>query len=200
MYLIFDTETSGLPVWSAPVDYHLQPRIVQLAFVLLDSQFKERMSFCSLIESNGWTIEEGAQRVHGIDVEDCNKFGISIEDALSIFHASALKSEKVCAFNLKFDSLLIDIEMSKLQQSLYNWQNHGICAMLESTPVCKLPKSRGNGFKWPKLDEAFDFMFNEPRVNQHDALQDCRDTGRILKWLVQNGFIIERIPSVLSQL
>jgi len=48
--------------------------------------------------------------------------------------------------------------------------------MLKTTSLCKLPNKYGNGYKWPKLSELHNFLFNEDFADAHDALGDIRAT------------------------
>jgi len=56
------------------------------------------------------------------------------------------------------------------------------------TPICKLPSQRQT-FKWPKLQEAYNFCFKEDFKGAHDALSDVRATARVLRWLVDNRHV-----------
>lgn len=60
MYIFFDTETTGLPKnWSAPVtDVNNWPRVIQLAYVVTDTNFNVIETFCELVKPDGWVIPE----------------------------------------------------------------------------------------------------------------------------------------------
>ena len=71
MFLIFDTETTGLPAnYNAPVtDTDNWPRMVQLAWECHDDTGKLTASECYLIKPEGYTIPYAAEKVHGISTE-----------------------------------------------------------------------------------------------------------------------------------
>lgn len=189
MYLIFDTETSGFPSASIPATHPDQARIVQLAWLLLDEEFKERASFCSLIRiSPSVKIHEGAHKAHGISEKDCYEYGIEQEAAISPFFQLAERC-KVIAHNLKFDYQMMQIEYEILMRSSYYHFPSEFCTMQAMTPICKLPfanSKRGYGgqqYKWPTLQEAHQHCFGEEFEGAHDALADVRACARVFKWL-----------------
>jgi hypothetical protein len=49
--------------------------------------------------------------------------------------------------------------------------------MLSSTGICKIPKKQG--YKWPKLSEAYQHFFGEELKDAHDALVDVMACKRI---------------------
>ena len=71
MYLIFDTETTGLPrdFKAAHTDTNNWPRVVQLAWQLhdLEGNLVENKEF--LIKPDGFVIPYESQKVHGISTE-----------------------------------------------------------------------------------------------------------------------------------
>ena len=68
MYLIFDTETTGLPKkWNAPIsDSENWPRCVQLAWQLHDNNGKLISNQSSIIKPDGFDIPFESEKVHGI--------------------------------------------------------------------------------------------------------------------------------------
>jgi DNA polymerase-3 subunit alpha len=68
MFLILDTETTGLPdKYDAPVsDVDNWPRLVQLAWQLFDDKGELIGSEDYIIRPEGFTIPFSAQKIHGI--------------------------------------------------------------------------------------------------------------------------------------
>jgi DNA polymerase III epsilon subunit-like protein len=188
MYLIFDTETTGFFKKELPYDHPDQGRIVQLGALLLDKEFKEVSCFYTLIQPDGWNISPGAQAVHGITIEQCKKYGMPIGDAMRILSSMYDKSVHVVAHNLNFDSTMIDVEHALLGAISFNWEEDGLCTMLNTTDLCCIPKPSGrSGNKWPKLVEALDVLLKQKLDKAHDAMADCKGCADLFKWLVQNG-------------
>ena len=68
MYLIFDTETTGLPKrWNAPItDTDNWPRCIQIAWQLHD-EWGNLIEACDyLVKPNGFDIPYDAEKIHGI--------------------------------------------------------------------------------------------------------------------------------------
>jgi hypothetical protein len=87
MYLIFDTETTGLPKrWDAPItDTDNWPRCIQIAWQLHDEmgQLIENQDY--IIKPDGFNIPYDAERIHGISTELAAEEGISLAEALDKF-------------------------------------------------------------------------------------------------------------------
>jgi hypothetical protein len=63
-----------------------------------------------------------------------------------------------------------------------------LCTMLTLTPICKIPKKDGRvGNKWPKLQEAYQYIFGEQFPNAHNAMVDIEATRRVFNWCVREG-------------
>ena len=78
MYLIFDTETTGLPKkWNAPVtDSDNWPRCIQLAWQLHDESGKLTSSNSFLIKPDNFDIPFESEKVHGISTSLALKDGL----------------------------------------------------------------------------------------------------------------------------
>jgi len=192
MFLVFDTETTDLPDWGAPNPGMSKARIVQLACTLLTPEFDEVAAFCSLIKlPPGVNMSPNAESRHGISLEKCQKYGIPIESALTIFDEFSKLADYVVAHGLKFDSYLLATEVMITGRPLYNIENgtSGICTMLASTKICGLKQQGSNRPKWPKLEEAAEILLGLKMTDAHDALYDTRTTGKVLRHLLHNKHI-----------
>jgi len=64
------------------------------------------------------------------------------------------------------------------------------CPMKLSTDICKIPSPRG-GYKWPKVQEAFDFFFGKTEyVEKHRGADDAFHEADIVLELYKQGFFI----------
>ena len=68
MYLIFDTETTGLPKsWKAPVfQVNNWPRVIQMAWQVFDAAGDRIDEYSGLVRPEGFVIPVEAEKVHGI--------------------------------------------------------------------------------------------------------------------------------------
>ena len=71
MYLIFDTETTGLPKnWNAPItDVDNWPRCIQIAWQLHDELGNCIEHEDYLVKPDGFNIPYDAEKIHGISTE-----------------------------------------------------------------------------------------------------------------------------------
>ena len=100
MFLIFDTETTGLPrSYSAPLtDFDNWPRMVQVAWQLHDAQGNLINSNSIIIKPEGYTIPFNAVQIHGITNERAIEEGHDLKavlqesDFCQIFLPISLKS------------------------------------------------------------------------------------------------------------
>ena len=84
MYLIFDTETTGLPKrWDAPVsDSDNWPRAIQIAWQLHDAMGNLIEQKDHLINPEGFNIPFEAESIHGISTELAAADGVSLDQVL----------------------------------------------------------------------------------------------------------------------
>lgn len=189
-YLIFDTETSNLPQKSLSLDHPDQCRVLQLAAILVDEEFAEVNSFCTLIDiPENVNISPGAASKHGITREQCKSYGVGIQRALSILEDFSKKSTVIVGHNVKFDIERVNDELALLGILYNNFTEQGsiYCTMLGMTNECKLVGKYPGKFKWPKLTEAYKHCYNADFSNAHDALADVRATAKVLAWLKTRG-------------
>ena len=87
MYLIFDTETTGLPKnWSAPItDSDNWPRAIQIAWQLHDDMGNCIEHEDYLIRPDGFDIPFDAERIHGISTELAQRDGLPLGEVLGKF-------------------------------------------------------------------------------------------------------------------
>lgn len=174
--VIGDTETTGFPK-NGPKQQDGQARVIQLAAILAAPDGTHWTEFKTLIKPDGWTISPGAEAVHGISLEMCEKFGVPIKVALEMFDKVVRQSGLVVFHNEAFDwgkMLAIEYDYCGMEMP----QVETFCTMQASTDLCKIPGRYGN-YKWPKLSEALPILCGkELGKDAHDAMVDtkgCKD-------------------------
>ncbi|MCE2613946.1 DNA polymerase III subunit alpha [Flavobacteriaceae bacterium D16] len=190
MYLIFDTETTGLPKrWDAPLsDLDNWPRCVQIAWQLHDEMGELLDQQDYLIKPEGYTIPYDSEVIHGISTELAEQQGETLEVVLDHFREVLVKAKFVVGQNVGFDMNIMGAEF--LRQGLPN--------EMESLPVldtcteetallCKIPGGRGGKFKLPTLSELHAFLFEESFVEAHNATADVEATTRCFFELIRRG-------------
>lgn len=190
MILFFDTETTGFPVKGRPANSPEQPHLVQLGAYLTDTQGRPLAQLEFLIKPDGWIIPDDAAAIHGFTTAHCEAHGMKLEMALKAFNMLCRKAEKVIAFNMDFDSQIMNIAYNR--QKLENRMDslEQLCAMKPCVPICKVPFPSGKGgWKWPKLKEAHKHFFGEEFDGQHSALADTQAAAKVWFELVRLGVV-----------
>ncbi len=144
MIIYLDTETTGL----------YPGNICQLSYVMQDKQNTTAKNFFFAVDR----VEYGAYMVHGLSVEKLYKLskGKRFIDFVDEIYADLCSAEMVVAHNISFDVMFLRKELERCGKDFPC--GNLFCTMKQSTPVCKIPRSRGVGYKYPKLSELCDFI------------------------------------------
>ena len=181
MYLIFDTETTGLPKkWNAPVsDSDNWPRCIQLAWQLHDETGKLSSNSSFLIKPENFDIPFESEKVHGISTALAMKDGLDLKEVINRFLIDLKKSKYLVGHNVKFDINIIGAELYRLGIVSNFSQLKVIDTCTEITAnLCKLPGGRSGKFKFPTLIELHDFLFRDSFEHAHNASADVEATAR----------------------
>jgi len=180
MYLFFDTETNGLPRNMAGNvrDLDNWPRVIQLAYILLDENMQEVETFCELIKPDGWIIPNEKFWIdNGYSTEQNDEKGVYASFALQHFANAIDRCHTMVAHNISFDTPVLSAEMIRYGVRAINKPPNRICTMKETTQYVGARNVRG-GIKWPKLTELHEKLFGVGFEGAHDALEDVRATVR----------------------
>ncbi len=188
-YLFFDTETTGLPVnYNAPItDLDNWPRLVQLSWILTDSEGKELRIKDFIIKPDGYTIPDESTKVHGISTEIAQREGSSLSTVLSEFISDLESADSIVGHNIDFDKKVIGAEFIRAGMNEGKLSKPTICTMKSSTDYCKIPGKYG--YKWPTLQELYNILFSENFDDAHNSLNDIKATKKCFFELVGRGII-----------
>ncbi len=197
MYLIFDTETTGLPQnYSAPVtDLDNWPRVVQLAWQLHDHTGKYLSGGNYIIRPDGFTIPFNAEKVHGISTQRALDEGHLLTKVLERFNEDLEKTTFVIGHNINFDEMVMGAEFIRMGVETPLMDLPKIDTKDDATDYCQIPGGRGGGFKWPTLTELHEKLFGEGFDDAHDAAADVEATTRAFLELVHIGVINVTFPA-----
>ncbi|MBK6833773.1 MAG: hypothetical protein IPG89_05635 [Bacteroidetes bacterium] len=98
MFLIFDTETTGLPRnYNAPLtDFDNWPRMVQIAWQLHDAKGALLQHDSIIIKPEGYSIPLETIKIHGITNERANEEGKDLKISLEVFAQAVAQSNYLC--------------------------------------------------------------------------------------------------------
>lgn len=195
-FLIHDVETNKMPDFRLPADHPDNARIIQIAAILLDAELNPVQIMARFIVPDGWTIDPGAEAVHGINKEMCRNQGVPIAQAIAEFDAlddQITPHGTLAAYNIKFDAKLVRGERRRLGLPDRYGSTRSFDPMRAATPICKMPptpamiKSGRNWYKSPRLGEAYRILLGKEMTGAHDALSDCFATLEVMKALRAAG-------------
>jgi DNA polymerase III epsilon subunit-like protein len=195
MYLVFDTETTGLPLSydAPPSDVDNWPRIVQLAWETFGPDGRRTGAQCNVIRPDGFRIPKDAASVHGISTDIARRTGIPLPEALDAFSKALRRSSVVVSHNLrKFDLPTVRAEFCRLGRPDHLRGKVLICTMEDATGYCALPGRYG--FKWPTLQELHLKLFGRRAAETHNAAKDVAICSKCFFELKRLRVI--RIPKV----
>jgi len=181
MYLIFDTETTGLPKsWNAPMtDTDNWPRCIQIAWQLHDEMGNVLEHNDFLVKPDGFNIPYDAERIHGISTDLAVEKGIPLEDGLQIFNEALQKTKFIVGQNLEFDINIMGCEFHRLgvENNLTKLPILDTCTE-RTALMCQIPGGRGGKFKLPTLTELHTHLFGTGFGEAHNATADVEATTR----------------------
>lgn len=188
MYLIFDTETTGLPQnWKAPItDTQNWPRCIQIAWQLHDvfGNLLEHANF--IIKPDGFTIPLNSENIHGISTDLALKEGFPLDEVLIKFNEIIAKTTFIVGHNVEFDLNVMGCEFHRQQITTSLNQLPILDTCTENTAsLCQLPGGRGGRHKLPTLSELYTFIFNESFEEAHNASADVEATARCFFELIR---------------
>lgn len=183
--LIYDTETTGLPLFHEPSEDPRQPHLVQLAACLVDLDTRQTIaSMDVIVRPIGWEIPAEVAAIHGITTERAFHFGVPEVTALRMFMELWSGRPRI-AHNEKFDARLIRIGLKRYAAQLgYDadaWKAAPAeCTQVLSTPLVKAPPTQKmlavgrTHYKSANLSEAYKHFTGNDLVDAHSAMADVQ--------------------------
>jgi DNA polymerase-3 subunit epsilon len=198
-FLIFDTETTGLPKTKLIQDLHLWPYIVQFSYIIFDSETNQislQKDWIVKLEKDV-IIDEKSKEIHGITNEISNEKGVDLKNCLDNFFEDAKYVDMIIGHNLNFDINMIKVELLRLirceeisqeikkkyTQDFYFIINYNkfYCTMKKSIELCNIIKYNATGkqyLKYPKLSELHKKLFDSEPNHLHNSYNDVLVTLR----------------------
>ena len=203
--LLPKTAYPGAPRIINPVNLDSYPYIIQLSFARFNKDKISAVKDAIIKISSNINIPEESIALHHITREISDTKGVPIEQALRSFCKQLFRSSNtvLVAHNLEFDWVMIKVELMRiicnnphkpaheqlskadikqfkdyLFQIQHYQQDRMICTMKTTTEFCKLPSTKKKDYKWPKLMELHEILFQCIPNNLHNSLYDVLVTLR----------------------
>lgn len=127
---VFDVETTGLPdpvtrYKASALNHHLWPNILQLAYVIVDTDECRVLDWASYLIRipDDIIIPEESSKVHGITKEQCKELGWDIRAVLVTFMYALehCNVSKIVAHNIDFDINMVKAECYRFIEKQKEW-------------------------------------------------------------------------------
>lgn len=198
-YLVFDTETTGLPFTKImnKDTLDLWPHIVQFSFVIFDDMLDKIVTQVDHIVKldTAMDIPQESTHIHGITKEISMNKGIPIMDILwEFFYYIRQPYTIVIGHNVQFDVNMVHVELLRILYAKVNihiiqikkvFENNlkyllankdaFVCTMKRTITLCNITKLNRHGYpyvKFPKLIELHNILFHSKPANLHNSLID----------------------------
>lgn len=196
--LFYDTETTGLPLFSEPSEDPRQPHIVQLGAALVDlDTFEQVASLDLIVRPDGWTVPDDVAAIHGITTEQAMAVGVPARIVFDLLLELWERSDVRIGHNESFDARMVRIALMRHRDNdpdaeiNVRWKAGAAqCTQALSRPILKLPpteKMLATGRRHHKranLGEAYQFFTGKPLEGAHNAMVDvqaCIEVYRAIK-------------------
>lgn len=171
--IVYDTETTGIPLYGEPSEDPRQPHIVQIGALLVDVATREVLdSLDVLVKPEGWVIPADMTAIHGISMERAMADGEPEPDVLRKFMAIHARADFRVGHNESFDARIVRIACKRYEgdAAADNWKSAAAkCTMQMSRPILALPRN-----KPPTLSEAHLHFTGKEIERVHTALADAK--------------------------
>lgn len=186
MILFVDTETTGLPDFAGTPQDKGQPRLVQLAAILMDSGYNVRAELNMLVRPEGYVITPEVEKIHGISQATALQYGFLELDVMVMFNYFCRRADTIVAHNLKFDAFILGTAFHAVGLEAAPPENK-YCTMTEMAKIIS-PGRNGR----VSLMQSYQHAFGKKFDNAHDAMADVRACARLYRWLKEPNVSTEK--------
>lgn len=125
-------------------------------------------------------ISPESVRIHGITRSQSMRKGIPLREAISDFNRALRMADWVVGHNLSFDKRMVMAESNRLRTPQYFTTSSGsgikeYCTMKNAIELCQIEAVGQSGrtyYKYPRLDELHQYLFNTMPNGTHDSMGD----------------------------
>ncbi len=191
MYLVFDTETTGLPKnFDAPLsDTENWPRMIQLAWQMHDDNGNliENQDF--IIKPEGFDIPFNASRIHGITTQIASEQGEDLEKVLHLFNEAVGRAKFGVGQNIDFDYKIVGAEFFRKDIDNRLQELPKADTMILGTKFTAIPMGNSGRLKPPKLEEIFEKLYGYKFAEAHNAAADVNATAQVFFEMLRIGVV-----------
>lgn len=184
---ILDTEGSGLFDYKRSADAEGQPRLAQLAMILIDHDGLVEGEHNFYIRPDGWSMTPEATEINGLTDEFLHRHGVPVVAALEAYTALIEAGRFVVAFNAQHDCKSVRAELRRAGMPDLFEQTRNVCVMRKANGVIL---KEGGKKGWPSLNRCRDVL-GLTSDGAHGAVKDATDALAVYKYLRAQGVSLE---------
>lgn len=189
--IVVDTETSGRFDFKRSADAEGQPRLAQIAMLLIDDEdgsIESEHSF--YIKPDGWTMEAEASAVNGLTDEFLRDHGVPVRDAMEAYSQAILSGRYLIAFNAQWDAKMCRAELRRAGMPDLFEQTRNVCVMRKANGIIL---KEGGKKGWPSLERCREVL-GLSSDGAHGAVKDARDALAVWLYLRSQG--VDLMPEI----
>lgn len=200
MYLVFDTETTGLPKnFNAPIsDSDNWPRMIQIAWQLHDDDGTLLENQDYIIKPEGFDIPFAVTKIHGITTQMAHEEGRNLSEVLLEFNEVLKKAKFGVGQNIIFDYNIVGAEFFRKQIENNLQELPKADTMTFGTDFCAIPSGKGR-FKAPKLSEIYEKLYGHQFDEAHNAAADVNATAQVFFELMRREVITSKNSDIQEE-
>lgn len=187
--LIYDTETTGLPLWDQPSGDPAQPHLVQIAAALVCTDTRRDLAAINLtITPDGWDIPDDVVAVHGLTVDHCNTCGVPEVLALQVFMDLWHRADIRVGHAESFDARMLRIALKRYatDERADLWKSApAFCTYAAAKKHMPKLGPKGSG----SLKAVHRYYTGEDFEDVHTAEADMRATARVYFAMLEKGHV-----------
>lgn len=203
MVVTADCETTGKLNWRKPATAPGQPRVVSIGMVAWsDDGQTELGNFYAIIRPEGFVIDNFSEacEINGITQELAMECGIPIKTALSALDQWLHRARYIGFYNADFDVQMLNGESERVGRPTQLIAEKVRCLKIAYTSLVKKAPNPGfTDYAWPKLEEAYEWLYGVKPEGAHNALHDSRLTGWLAWEAVKQGLWQWELPQLTDR-
>lgn len=195
--VVIDTETNAKADFDRSADAEGQPRLAQLALLLISHEGEVQGERNFYIVPDGWSMTEESTAINGLTDAFLREAGVPIEHALKAYSQIIRDGRFVVAHHAQYDCKVMRGELRRAGMPDLFEETPNICTMRKSGGVIlkEVPvKDKVTGAiigtkltkQWPSLDRCRDVLGISKEGN-HRGMKDAADTLAVYRHLLAQG-------------
>jgi DNA polymerase III epsilon subunit-like protein len=188
--IVVDTETSGLFDFKRSADADGQPRLAQLAMIMIDEAGEIESEHAYYVQPDGWTMDPQATEKNGLTDGFLREHGIPVRDVLEAYSAAILSGRYLVAFNAQHDAKVMRGELRRAGMPDLFEETRNVCVMRKANGIIL---KDGGKKGWPSLARCREVL-GLSSEGAHGAVKDAMDALAVYRHLRAQG--VDLAPEV----